>query len=768
MIRIKNSFGIARLPNEYQEVEYLELTGTQYINTGYTAPENSNVEVEIKTSTQIDGNGRRFLFGTRGGASFILWFGDYQNKLYYDFHYGTGSGSGSWINDYVNGTIMDIKMNSTGLYINGNTMDSSGAGTSFAGCTYPMYLGAIYTGSIMGYYGGRIYSCTIKNGSTPIRNFIPCYRKSDNIPGFYDMVNNQFYTNAGTGTFLVGKDANTKDTNIIPTIPVKKYFTEITYLPDEYQRVEYIESSATQYIDTGFVPTQNTRAEGTFAVTDTRTTTNIYPTFFGAQNLANASDNRNFSVGYAPSTKMLHGLVSYTNNTKYKIKLSVADGYCINDVKYKDYTWVGTPTVSLGLFTRKSSNNGFEACMQGTIRLYDFSLYENNVLIYNYIPCYRKSDNVIGLYDNINNVFHINQGTGTFKKGINLDNKETIEVKNKIPQEYQELDYIQSSGTQWIDTGVNGDGLGTFEIKFNTLGTMERPFEMYFAGRAATTTVKIYENAGDHNIVAQQDPNVWVLFPAIDTKDHVIKVSEEGIYKDGTKIVDYTPGAWGPKSYIIANSQDENIPASMKIYYLKMYTDGMLVRDYIPCYRKSDNVTGLYDLVNNQFYVSIGSENFIKGNEVAYLKMVNIPLKVKLLGNKVIYGGTLSNYKQLVNYTMLYDYTYNDTILNQCTEVSGGWIKGYNHSNFASNGYFLEAEDGITFGDNTSNYGCYYIGTKNKINFTDYLSCFSKSSDTYYNYKTDYDVNRSVFFQGLVIVLEIAYIKMMFMGDQVE
>ena len=40
------------------------------------------------------------------------------------------------------------------------------------------------------------------------RNFIPCYRKSDNVIGMYDLVEEKFYTNQGNGEFLKGRDIN--------------------------------------------------------------------------------------------------------------------------------------------------------------------------------------------------------------------------------------------------------------------------------------------------------------------------------------------------------------------------------------------------------------------------------------------------------------------------------------------------------------------------------------------------------------------------------
>ena len=41
-----------------------------------------------------------------------------------------------------------------------------------------------------------------------VREFIPCYRKADSVAGLYDLANNTFYTNAGSGVFVVGPDVS--------------------------------------------------------------------------------------------------------------------------------------------------------------------------------------------------------------------------------------------------------------------------------------------------------------------------------------------------------------------------------------------------------------------------------------------------------------------------------------------------------------------------------------------------------------------------------
>lgn len=55
----------------------------------------------------------------------------------------------------------------------------------------------------------RVYSFTIKSGdgSSIIRDMVPCYRKVDNKKGMYDIVNYKFYPNQGSGDdFTAGSE----------------------------------------------------------------------------------------------------------------------------------------------------------------------------------------------------------------------------------------------------------------------------------------------------------------------------------------------------------------------------------------------------------------------------------------------------------------------------------------------------------------------------------------------------------------------------------
>ncbi len=59
-----------------------------------------------------------------------------------------------------------------------------------------------------------------------------------------------------------------------------------------------------------------------------------------------------------------------------------------------------------------------------------------------------------------------------------------------------------------------------------------------------------------------------------------------------------------------------NYPVSAKLYSTKLIENGVLTRDFIPCYRKVDGVIGLYDLVTNEFFTNKGTGVFLKGVDI--------------------------------------------------------------------------------------------------------------------------------------------------------
>ena len=55
---------------------------------------------------------------------------------------------------------------------------------------------------------------------------------------------------------------------------------------------------------------------------------------------------------------------------------------------------------------------------------------------------------------------------------------------------------------------------------------------------------------------------------------------------------------------------------NMKLYECNIYEGDSLVRHYIPCYKRTTGEPGLYEMCNNEFFISEGTEAFIKGPDV--------------------------------------------------------------------------------------------------------------------------------------------------------
>lgn len=196
-----------KLPSEYQEVEYIESTGTQYIDTGYKANNNSSVEIEVSDMVVID----RYvaIFGAREGGLNQFWCFFTQNTHIINAGYNNQTSTGVLINNYTK-----INLDKNKFFVN-DELKFEFEKQDFS-CNYNLYLFCVNNLGSVQYLNNsvRIYSCKIYDNNNLVRDFVPCYRKSDNVIGMYDLANNIFYTNSGTGDFLKGADISDINLNI--------------------------------------------------------------------------------------------------------------------------------------------------------------------------------------------------------------------------------------------------------------------------------------------------------------------------------------------------------------------------------------------------------------------------------------------------------------------------------------------------------------------------------------------------------------------------
>ena len=234
-----------------------------------------------------------------------------------------------------------------------------------------------------------------------------------------------FNANGGT-TGIASKTVVPGETYGNLPIPTKDGYIfkgwQLKKLPSEYQSLEYIESNGTQWIDTGIKGKSSIKIDTTLANKDLTISTH----FMGSREsymvngigISKQYDATLLSTRFAFGTEVYDIQDSSGSINTEEINHYVLDknGAYVNDTLMSNVNSSSFESnYNIYVFTANDGGNAHQ--QKSSIRLYQLKLYDNNTIVREFIPCYRISDNIIGLYDIVNNAFYTNQGTGTFIKG---------------------------------------------------------------------------------------------------------------------------------------------------------------------------------------------------------------------------------------------------------------------------------------------------------------------------------------------------------------
>lgn len=193
----------------YQKVEYIQSSWSQYIHTSII-PTNS-IWLYIKVSSQNVSNDSMYLWSNDNSSDswskkFWIWNASY--KLYF--------WRNSWLppsqnrpsttantiveleNNFLNSRLM--KKDNNTIYNISETLTSNWFPINIF--AHNWWWTAQYFTSI------KLYSLKISNWSTITHEFVPCYRKSDNVIWLLEIKNKVFYTNQWSWSFTKGWDIN--------------------------------------------------------------------------------------------------------------------------------------------------------------------------------------------------------------------------------------------------------------------------------------------------------------------------------------------------------------------------------------------------------------------------------------------------------------------------------------------------------------------------------------------------------------------------------
>lgn len=570
----------------YCEVEYLETTGQQtnstdtanasWIDTGIAPDDTTQMECRVSFTTLVSGSNTEALFGATGAST-----GNYRFASispYTNFYIGLGGQNltTSLTRDTNVHTFKIDAINKTWAIDN-----TSGPFTSSGSLsdTYSIFLFARHNPA----YGdnkankpanARTYYCKIWKGGSLVRDMIPVL-DWNYTPCMYDKISGRLFYNQGTGTFTYGR--------------------EIHY-------VEYLESTGTQYIDTGIKLTNNYSVELDYQLTQA---SQSRAGLFGALNMTGSNQGRLGSI-LSPSNQQLeHGYGS--GNDYWQQGLPDTNRHKLYQKKNEIYFdgnlihTFNTATFSLAI-NAYLGNFVYTNYTPAKAKYYSSRWWDGTTLVRDYKPAIDENG-VCFWFDRVTHVIYENAGTDAFGYPA------------------RETEYLQSTGTQYIDTGVIGDTTKGVELEaYMTGGTNNscgvgswgddglRDWIFYMFGNQFRTGFGLTNST----IGVDVELNRWYKYKAI-TVNNIQQqyIDNELVYTSSEQNFNTNRNLY---LFGMNNKGTFNYGFRGRMKCVKLYDNDTPIRDFIPVYK--DGVACMVDKLTGTAYLNQGTGTFTTGKIV--------------------------------------------------------------------------------------------------------------------------------------------------------
>lgn len=358
--------------------------------------------------------------------------------------------------------------------------------------------------------------------------------------------------------------------------------------------VLYLQSSGTEYINTGIVPKSG--LEIYFEVQGYSSSPSN-TVFFGSRTSGTytTSEDQLYLNLYSSSMRYYDGKDVATLDNNYNKNTSK---WCFDKLSYNKNT--GTRPITLFAFNNINTIN----TSMGVCRIGRFKVWDDGVVILDLIPV--RKNGVGYMYDRVSGDLFGNDGTGVFTYGADVS--------------YTDLSYISNSNNGYISTQYNVKTLHTkviVDCEFNgniTSGIWPAPF-----GSRITTSnyfAVAYPNNNTDPISARIADVLITSIPLPNWNERVtIELGERSLIVDSVNYGSTTSTnsvTYNFPMYAFTQNSNGRIESVLrfigKIYSLKIYEDGILIHDFIPRFR-SDNLFGFWDNVEKLFFIGSNQES---------------------------------------------------------------------------------------------------------------------------------------------------------------
>lgn len=305
---------------------------------------------------------------------------------------------------------------------------------------------------------------------------------------------------------------------------------------------------------------------------------------------------------------------------------------------------------------------------------------------------------------------------------------------HNLPSGYTELEYIYSSGTQYIDTGHIVSTNESYSIKYEMLSKVQ---DAWVCGTYATDSDCIgISSINDQDTDSINYGSFRTYFDHFRKSNKDITVGYGYYIIDGQRTNFSVSGGPSNLSFYLFTLNLYGSPGtntlSARIYYFTITdSNNNKVVDFVPCISPF-GVVGMYDLVSETFFGNNGTGEFIAGAEVPQTISYWLIKNITDYGTWTVHwsdGARASTRDVLIDVITEYTvenierlYLYNEG--DEYEDVTGGWgITGYARSGFTIFANTKQSNYILIKSDNVGNTGL--SGTLNSINLNSYNKlCF--------------------------------------------
>lgn len=607
------------LPSTYRPIEYLQFTGTQYIDTGAIVDSNTGFDITFEVLNGQSGDPYYNLFGVHGNDS-SGGTGETQNffridTIAVDSNSGTEFKYGSTVynSGIKNTSKINIKLlNKVYTKPDGSTITVAGTITS----GLSMYIGCINKAGTA--YGNKasmkLYKFKIYNGSTLAHDFIPVQRVSDKVLGLYDLKTSVFKTNLASGVFTsnlmndpsslvyFNGDSLQSQGNISLTITNNKVTLSNEQTHFGKNSLKFDGNASYMYMPFPSTYTGDITLEGWFYQTSNNNTS--YPTLFTLISSAGRGmymyrlSSQTF-IAATPSNSwpgLSGGTTALNTWTHIAMCLSGTTTYCFIDGKLKG-TLTNTNTsyvgLTLGTLASSASDNHSSGCY------YKGYIAELKITK----GCKWTKDFTLPATP-----YSTAKDSNPWKEPVQMF--VNTGASSTVSSGLIELDYIESTGVQAIDTLVIAKDITKVVTDFQLVSVV------------SGTESQVMAVWSDENNCMQCGSN----------GTNFMATSRGTTYSQTSNVLARTIGTSAPVgspniSISIFAQNNANWLSKTKLYSCKIYKDTTLVRDFIPAKRVLDGMCGLWDKVNYKFYTDINGNNFTASSEKSAIASIGTPIE---------------------------------------------------------------------------------------------------------------------------------------------